>query len=139
MDIVSPKQSINTADAGPDKRILRKLWENATFAEAQLELISRLVELNLGLPDIEEFLKTQHGKLKSDKFKFNNVNSKQVNILMKSKLGDAEEKYRQAKKAKVSMRKDLDRLYGINSRRCKNVLRKLGKEMRKLKSNIREE
>ena len=43
------KVNSNTADnAGPDKRILRKLWKEATLTETQLELISKLIELNLG-------------------------------------------------------------------------------------------
>ena len=73
------KVNSNTAtNAGLDKRILRKLWREATLTETQLELISKLLELNLGFTDVEEFVKTQSRKLKSEKFtnKFKPNNSK---------------------------------------------------------------
>ena len=55
-----------------------KLWREATLTETQLELISKLLELNLGFTDVEEFVKTQSRKLKSEKFtnKFKPNNSK---------------------------------------------------------------
>ena len=138
MDVVKPQSSsIHTAKkAGPDKRILRKLWKNVILTEAQLQLISRLMKLNLGLADIEEFLLTQKGKLKSCKFKTNNVNSNEVNVLMKKKLADAQERHREALKAKESKRNELDSLFGLRSRRCRNVMRKLGREMRILRSKL---
>ena len=137
MEHVNIKPSLNTAEAGPDIRILRKTWKNVVSTEAQLELISKMVNLNLGFPDVEEFLRTQSSKLKSSKFKFNNVNSNQVNVLMKSKLADAVERNREAKKCKECKRGELHLLYGKNTRRVKNVLRKLNREMRMLSAECR--
>ena len=112
MEHVNIKPSLNTAEAGPDIRILRKTWRNVVSTEAQLELISKMVNLNLGFPDVEEFLRTQSSKLKSSKFKFNEVNSNQVNVIMKSKLADAVERNREAKKCKERMKGELHLLYG---------------------------
>ena len=103
-------------NAGPDIRILRKIWKKLVMTETQLELISRMVELNIGFPDIEEFIGTQNGKLKSSKFtskfKLNKVMTNQVNNLMKSKLTDAVESHREAKKVKDCKRNELELLYG---------------------------
>ena len=120
---VKPKIDLSTAEnAGPDKGILRKTWEKVILAETQLELISTLVDRNLGFADIEEFMKTQEGKLKSTKFQLNsNVNEHKIKLLMKTKLADAQEKFREAKKDQDCMRKDLDKIYGPNSRKCKNI------------------
>ena len=72
MESVLHNPNVTTAEnAGPDRGILRQTWRNVILAETQLELISRLVQLNLGLPDIEEFIQNQEGKLKSSKFQFN--------------------------------------------------------------------
>ena len=69
MESVLHNPNVTTAEnAGPDRGILRQTWRNVILAETQLELISRLVQLNLGLPDIEEFIQNQEGKLKSSKF-----------------------------------------------------------------------
>ena len=54
---VNHKIDLSTAEnAGPDKGILRKTWEKVILAETQLELISTLVDRNLGFADIEEFI-----------------------------------------------------------------------------------
>ena len=46
---VKHKIDLSTAEnAGPDKGILRKTWEKVILAETQLELISTLVDRNLG-------------------------------------------------------------------------------------------
>ena len=118
---------------------MRHTWRNVILAETQLELISRLVQLNLGLPDIEEFIQNQEGKLKSSKFQFNfkKQNAFKVKLLMKSKLADAQERYREAKKAKECKRHELYLKFGPKSRRCKNVLSKLNREMNELRANIR--
>ena len=140
MESVLHNPNVTTAeDAGPDRGILRQTWRNVILAETQLELISRLVQLNLGLPDIEEFIQNQEGKLKSSKFQFNfkKQNAFKVKLLMKSKLADAQERYREAKKAKECKRHELYLKFGPKSRRCKNVLSKLNREMNELRANIR--
>ena len=56
---------------------------------------------------------------------------------MTSKLQDAQESHRKALKEKECLKKELDLLYGVNSRRCRNVFKKIRKEMKQLRSNMR--
>ena len=56
---------------------------------------------------------------------------------MKSKLAYAEEKNRLAMKEKESLRNEIDLLYGIRTRRVKNMLKKLNKEMGLFRSELR--
>ena len=56
---------------------------------------------------------------------------------MKTKLADAEERNRQAQKAKERLRDEIDLKYGIKTRKVKNMLRKLNKEMSLLTLKVR--
>ena len=138
---VNPSNHEVTANAGPDKRILRKAWKDSALTVTQLELIQRLVELELGFADIEEFLRTQNGKFKSMKFQFqsksNYKHSKQINILMRAKLADAEEKKREAKKVLNDCRNDLKVTLGENTRKYRNTIKHLRKEASKLMKEAR--
>ena len=47
-------------------------------------------------------------------------------------MHDAEEDVRKAMKEKERAKKELDQHYGINSRKCRNIVKRINKEMRKL-------
>ena len=125
-------------EAGLTLRILRQHFTAVVLTKEQLELISKLHRMKLGFADIENFLGTVYGKLKSHKFKVNFKQRKTAIIesMMKEKLTDAEEAFRKAKKEKEKIRLELNARYGINSRRSRNIVRKLNKEMRQLTSDL---
>ena len=92
---VTNQINVTTANAGPDKRIVRKIWKEAVSAKAQLELVQDLLNRNLGFGDVEEFLKLQGEKLKSTgKENFKGARSEQISLLMDCKLKDAQERFR---------------------------------------------
>ena len=135
MDSVKPNQNaITTAHAGPDIREVRKVYREAISSQIQLELIQDLVDNSLGFRDIEDFLSNQWGKFKTENIKVRETKSVQIKHLMQNKLADAKERCRIAKKDKESKRKELDLLYGLNTSRCRNVFKKVNKEMQEFKS-----
>ena len=96
----------------------------------QVELISKLHRMKMGFADVEDFVGIVYGKLKSHKFKVNFKQRKTdiIRSMMKEKLTDAEEAFRKAKKEKEQIRLELNAYYGINSRRSRNIVRKLNKD-----------
>ena len=129
----------NTAEAGLDIGALRKVWRRSATAASQLHLIRTLVSLNLAFTDIEVFIETQMGKLKSDKFKGkfqNSRNKQQSNYIMNFKLSDAEQENREAVKEKTEKIKRLRSVYDRKS--FKRILNRLWKETRVLRSELRD-
>ena len=140
MNLVETKTTVITGKPDQDKRILRKIWSNAITTQTKLELITRLCNLNLGFKGIEDFCNLQVGELQSKNFqeKFGRIRAKNIELIMKNKMHDAEEDVRKAMKEKERAKKELDQHYGINSRKCRNVVKKINKEMRTLLAAKRE-
>ena len=142
---VKSKQMNPTAEeAGPDIGTLRAVWRRAATAESQLCLIETLVKLNLAFTDIEIFLETQIGKLKSEKFKlkFSNPNSRNIpqsKSFMHFKLLDAKQEKREAAKAKTEKLKELNRECGSGSTKTKKILDRLRRERKVLESKLKKE
>ena len=84
-------------------------------------------------------MNTQYEKLRTGKTQidFEKRKKEHVRQIMKTKLADAEEQNRQAQKAKECLKDEIDLMYGIKTRRVKNMLRKLNKEMRLLRSELK--
>ena len=113
-----------------DESIVRKIWKKEVIADQQLQLMRKLKKLKLGTKRVEK----QFQEL-SDSKKTNKNKNRETDIITKvmgKKVIDAEHNMKKSTTRKNRSRKRIEKTYGKSSRRTKNLINRMKKEMNTL-------
>ena len=112
---------------GPDLSAMEELWQNLATTEMRLHLMSELLNLKVGLADIEEFNLGLKGTLKNKiSTKYCEMQEhKIVKAAMKTKMHDEQITKRKLMKSRNQARTTLADALGRNSKRYRTTIRKL--------------
>ena len=120
---------------GTVKSITRKLWKRMITANQQLLLLRKLLKLKLGTTSVEDYCENEVSRKKSKK---NNKDrdAELVTEIMKKKVSDAEAVLRTVEKRKLRWRNKVNKKWGKNTRRTRNLMNMMKKECEILKKKL---
>ena len=128
---------------GSDRREMSKTWCQVATCEERIQLLKKLIRLEIGVAEVEEFGLNIQSKFKSFAFK-NRVKdgeilSKEVlKEIMKLKLRDEKKYLKELLITKNKMRTELDNELKKNSRPSRRLLKEFREESARVRIEIRE-
>ena len=118
-----------------DESIVRKIWKKEVIADQQFQLMRKLKKLKLGTKRVENQFQELSDSKKNTKYKTRETNL--IIKVMEKKVIDAEHNKKKSTTRKNRSRKRIEKTYGKNSRRTKNLISKMKKEMIVVRSKIK--
>ena len=137
-DKTTPNLSDNTAhgsDAALDISIIKRIWQKSTTAELQLQLLMKLRKINLAVASVEEFIDNLE-ECKKSKPKNKSKDVKLARDIMNRKVFDAENFKREIETRKMRMRRKIDKVWGKNSSKTRNLMKMMRRENNMLRREI---
>ena len=124
---------------GKDLRIASDIWVKLAESEARMHLMVELGELKVGFPDVEQFcldLESKYRATATGDLKERGEKSLEwqgVKACMKLKMVDETKVSRDLQSDKYKQRQKIDDIYGKNTRRTRNIVKRLRSEAAKAK------
>ena len=125
---------------GTDRRVMSKTWSLVAATEERIQLMKRLIKLDLGVAEVEELGINIHSKFKSKNFK-NRVEAGEMlskealKGVMLLKLRDEKKHLEELQKTQKDMRRKIEDQLKKNSRPARGIL----KEFREASAATRRE
>ena len=125
---------------GTDRRVMNKTWSLVAATEERIQLMKRLIKLDLGVAEVEELGINIHSKFKSKNFK-NRVEAGEMlskealKGVMLLKLRDEKKHLEELQKTQKDMRRKIEDQLKKNSRPARGIL----KEFREASAATRRE
>ena len=140
----NPKQSSDSLheDGGLDVRIAKQVWCKLAESEARLHLMMELMDLKIGFPDVEEFcleLESRYKATATENLREKGESSlewKVVKACMDLKVIDERKLNASLVSARYNMRKTIKETLMKNSRRARNLVKKLRQEAARSKVTL---
>ena len=116
---------------GPDLRIASDVWRKLGESEARLHLLVELGYIEVGFPDVEKFcleLESKYRATVTGELRDKGKKSPEwqiVKLCMGLKMIDEKKLNSKLETERYKLRKTLDELFGRNSRRTRNIIKKL--------------
>ena len=124
---------------GQDIRIAEEVWVKMAQSEARMHLMVELGELKVGFPDVEQFCLELEKKYRATAVgDLREKGSKSpewqvVKVAMRLKMIDEKKVNDDLLTMKYKFRKMIEREYGKNSRKARNIIKNLRKEAGRVK------
>ena len=128
---------------GSDRREMSKTWCQVATCEERIQLLRKLIKLEIGVAEVEEFGLNIQSKFKSFAFK-NRVkdgeilNKEALKEIMKLKLRDEKKYLKELLITKNKLRTELDNELKKNSRPSRRLLKEFREESARVRIEIRQ-
>ena len=119
-------------EEGPIVSLAILTWVKLAESECRVKLLVKLVDLNLGFKEVEEYNLALNLKLKSKALKNKNGQDRKViKEAMNLKLRDEKKLSHELTLEKNRLRKEIERLFGENTRKTRRIVKRLRQEATK--------
>ena len=127
---------------GPERRVMSKTWSLVATCEERIVMMKKLIQMDLGVAEVEELGINIRSKFKSAFFKNkvqqgNMVDKEAVKSLMILKLRDEKKYLSELLRDQKEMRKRIEIELNKNSRPARNLLREFRMESAKTRKECR--
>ena len=129
-------------EGGKDLRIEMEIWSKMAESEARLHLMTDLLIYKVGFPDVEQFcldLESKYRATATGSLREKGENSPEwqvVKVCMNLKMIDERKTNSELTTERYNLRKKLEEKHGKNSRKTRNLLKKLRQEASRVKKTV---